>query len=240
MTDVPSELDLHAYLDDALDAEDRFAVEAHLADNPLLAAQVMGRLSQRTALRLLGQNPAPLPAEMLEKASRLYRRDRQLVRRCATALCAIGVMAASCAFLFGTGGPPAYIDLAVASHRVAMLRADMPSQIGTPALDAGEILANTRIALPALPDDWQVTDVQIFPAGAGAALLVAVRTGTGQPLSLFALRERSNAPETPDAVREGAQSVAYWRRGDMSYALTGEADPVALDRTAEILNQSWS
>lgn len=240
MTDAPSELDLHAYLDDALDAEGRFAVEAYLADNPLLAAQVMNRLSQRTALRLLGRDLAPLPAAMLDKANSLYRRDRQIFRRCAVALGGLGVLVATCAFLFSAGRPPAYIDMALASHRVAMMRADMPSQIGTPALDANEILANTRIALPALPADWRVTDVQIFPAGSSAALLVALRTGTGQPLSLFALRERSNAPETPDAVREGAQSVAYWRRGDMSYALTGEADPLALDRTAEILNQSWS
>ncbi len=240
MTDSPSQLDLHAYMDDALDAGRRFAIEAHLADNPALAAQVMGELSQRTALRLLTQDMAPLPAGMLEKASGLYGRARQSFWRRSATLGGASLMVATLAFIFVSGGPPAYVGMAVASHRVAMIRADMPSQIEAPALDAREILASTRIDLPTLPADWRVTDVQIFPAGNGAALLVAVKTATGQQLSLFALRERSNAPEIPDAVREGAQSVAFWRRGDMSYALTGEADPKALDQTAESLNQSWS
>jgi anti-sigma factor RsiW len=240
MIDEPSELDLHAYMDDALDAGRRFADETHLSDNPALAARVMGELSQRTALRLLGQDMAPLPAGLLTKATGLYGRSRQIFWRRAATVGGISLMAVTSAFLLISGRPPAYVGMAVASHRVAMMRADMPSQIEAPALDAREILASTRIALPTLPADWRVTDVQIFPAGDSAALLVAVRTAAGQQLSLFALRERSKAPEIPDAVREGAQSVAYWRRGDMSYALTGDTDPVALDRTAESLNQSWS
>ena len=43
------------------------------------------------------------------------------------------------------------------------------------------------------------------------------------------------SPEHPDAVREGEQSVAYWRRGDMSYALTGDQEPGLMDATAEAL-----
>jgi len=40
-------------------------------------------------------------------------------------------------------------------------------------------------------------------------------------------------------VRDGEQSVAYWRRGDLSYALTGEGEPEQIDATADALADSW-
>ncbi len=78
-----------------------------------------------------------------------------------------------------------------------------------------------------------------MPARFSRARISTCRIDEGQTLSIFALRQKSDAPERPDAVREGPQSVAYWRRGDMSYALTGEADPHAIDKTAEALAKSW-
>jgi len=240
MTDTPSELELHAYVDDQLDAERRFAIEAYLSDHPELAARMMGELSVRTGLRLLAQDPAPLPAELLEKGTGLHRQPRQSVWRRTAALGGLSLVAGAVAFLFLLGGPPDYVDMAVASHRLAMARAGAEVRTEGRVLDPKEILATTQIALPALPADWQVTDVQLFPTEEGPALLVAVKTVQGQPLSLFALRERSSAPRMPDAVRQGDQSVAYWRRGDMSYALTGEADPNTIDQTAEFLDRSWS
>jgi anti-sigma factor RsiW len=89
--------------------------------------------------------------------------------------------------------------------------------------------------MPQLPGDWRVTDVQLFPTDKAPALLMAVRTDEGRRMTIFAVREKSSAPERPDAVREGAQSVAYWRRGDMSYALTGDQEPGMMDETAEAL-----
>lgn len=239
MTEDPMELDLHAYVDDQLDAGRRFAIEVHLSDNPKLAARVMRELSTRTALRLLARDPAPPSAEMLETGGSLNRRARHPGWRAAAALGGLSLVAAVSGFLLMLDGPPGYVDMAVASHRLAMVRADMEPRAVAPVLNAGGILASTRITLPALPADWQVTDVQLFPTESGPALLVAVKTMNGQSLSIFALRERSNAPEIPDAVRQGAQSVAYWRRGDMSYALTGEADPNVVDQVAEFLNRSW-
>lgn len=241
MTDEPSEFDLHAYVDDQLDAGRRFAVEAHLADNPALAAYVMGELSTRTGLRLLGGNAVPLPPAIQQPTAAMGERpSRPFWRRGAPLGAGVALVAALSALLLLPSGRPAYVDMAVASHRVAMMRAHMTSQLETVALDHGEILKRTRIDLPALPADWHVTDVQIFPTGSGPALLVAVRTVEGRTLSLFAMRERSDAPEIPDAVREGYESVAYWRRGDMSYALTGEGEPGIMDKAAEGLNRLWS
>ena len=240
MTDEPSELDLHAYVDDQLDIGRRFAVETHLSGNPPLAARVMGELSTRTALRLLAHDGAAPSAAMLGKAESLGKPPRRPAWRKGFALGGASLAAAVFGFLLLPDAPPSYVDMALSSHRVAMMRAHMTSHAVPPALNTAEIMASTQINLPALPAHWHVTDVQIFPAGNGPALLVAIRTDQGEQLSIFAIRKRSNAPEIPDAIREGLQSVAYWRRGDMSYALTGEADPNAVDETAEFLNRSWS
>ncbi len=240
MTDPVSEMDLHAYVDDQLDTGDRFAVETHLSGHPELAAQVMGELSTRTGLQLLSTSAAPLPAALAAQAADLAAPPARSIWRRSLPF-AGGAMAATAAgLMLVPEGPPAYVDMALASHRVAMMRAHMVSQVEAPVLDYQEILASTQIHLPALPAHWQITDVQVFPTNGEPALMVAVRTDSGQTLSLFALRERSGAPAIPDAVREGSQSVAYWQRGDMSYALTGEDDPVQLDQTAEGLNRSWS
>ena len=237
MSEDFSELDLHAYVDGELDAERRFAVESYLSDHPPLAAKVMDELRRRTALRLLAYDRSSPSASAVRQAADLPTRSGRLFKR-GGALFAGLAIASACAFLLIPRKPPSYVDMAVASHRVAMIRAKMPSQIEAPRLDAREILSNTQIKLPALPRAWHVTDVQVFPTKGGPALLVAVRTMEGQNLSIFALHQRSSAPEIPDAVRAGRQSVAYWRQGDMSYALTGDDEPWALDRAAEGLDRS--
>ena len=240
MTEEPADHELHAYIDDELDDAGRFAVETHLAARPDLAARVMADLSTRTGLRLLAHRKEQLSGHLLDDSAALApSKARPFWRRAAT-VGGTGT-AAALALLLATGpSPPDYVDMAVASHRVALIRAHMDSQIEGQALDHHELLARTHIFLPTLPADWNVTDVQLFPAGKSPALLVAIRTGAGERLSIFATRQKSDAPAIPDTVREGNQSVAYWRRGDMSYALTGEGDPGTIDQEAERLNQYWS
>lgn len=239
-TDQPTQLELDTYVDGQLDLSRKYMVENHLSRNPALAAQVMADLGSQSALKILMGTVQEPSADMRDAAHQLVEwRPRPFWHKVAPFG---GVVAAGIAVLFALpiDGPPDYVGYAVASHRTAMVRAAMVSQIEAPHYDAKEILTNTRIDMPAIPAGWQVTDVQLFPSNDGPALLVAVRTGQGEPLSLYAVRARTSAPERPDAVREGAQSVAYWRRGDTSYALTGETDPVAIDATAEALTRSWS
>lgn len=242
-TEEPGEIDYEAYVDGQLDLGRKLAVEDHLARHPDLAARMMSDLGARSALQLLLGRQPPASARLIGLAERVeadpvrpfWRRGRAF-----GGVAALGLATAATLFLVQSDAPPGYVGHAVASHRTAMMRAAMASQVESPRFDAREILSNTRIAMPALPAGWRVTDVQLFPADRGPALLIAIRTTGGQPLSIFAVREQSEAPERPDAVREGAQSVAYWRHGDVSYALTGDEDPISIDAKAEALAQLWS
>lgn len=235
MTEHPTDLEIDAYVDGELDVERRFAVEAHLARQPVLAARVMHDLSARSALRMLSHDRRPLPAAMKALGARLAPRPKGWRRLMTAGVGAAGLAAGIAVWLAATDRPPSYVSYAVASHRIAMLRADMHSQIEAPRFDAREIALSTRIAMPPLPDGWHVTDVQLFPTDKAPALLMAIRTDEGRRMTIFAVHERTRAPERPDAIRDGGQSVAYWRRGDMSYALTGDQEPGKIDATAEAL-----
>ncbi|WP_426387152.1 anti-sigma factor family protein [Sphingobium sp. R-21] len=238
MTDRPTDMEIDAYIDGELDVERRFVVETHLSHQPDLAARVMGDLSIRSALRMLTHDRRPVPARLADMAGRLTRPQKSRWRGLMpTGLATSGLAAALAVWISGIERPPSYVNYAVASHRIAMLRADMRSQIEAPRFDAREVARNTRIAMPQLPDDWHVTDVQLFPTDKTPALLMAVRTETGHRMTIFAVHQKTAAPEHPDAVREGEQSVAYWRRGDMSYALTGDQEPGFMDATAEALTR---
>ena len=240
MADEPTEFELHAYIDGQIDPARRFAIESRLMHDPERAAWVMGELSSRTALQLLADDPRPVASGAVEQMSQLGVSPSKRFLRKGAIFGGLSLAAAASLVLAWPAGTPGYVDYAVSSHRIAMMRANMPSQIEAPLLDAKEIESSTSIDLPVLPADWRVTDVQLFPTDEGPALLVAVTAGDGQRLSLFALKSRSDAPRRPSAVREGPQSVAYWRRDDMSYALTGDGDPGAMDARAETLVQTRS
>lgn len=240
MIDEPGEAEIHAYIDGQLDAEGRFAVEDYLRRHPDRAAQVMGDLGRRSALQILARDRQPIPPRLAETAKALGMLRGARWRRWVP-LGGMAAGAAAAALLLAViTNPPAYVEDAVTSHRVALLRAGMDSQVEAPVFNAQEIRRATDIAVPAVPADWTVTDVQLFPTDRGPALLMAVLTKEGDRLSIFMQRRKNGAPQRPDAIREGAQSVAYWRRGDMSYALVGDSEPGEIDAKAEVLARTWS
>jgi len=240
-----AEAEIQAYLDGELELGRRLAVESHLASDPVAAQQFMEELRIRTSLRLLAAEMEEPSAAMVAAATRLTARlsegparglrhlwgGRIMQGLVAAALVAIVVLPVRDVM----ASPPDYIGDAVEAYRTGLLREAMASQVETPLIDTGEVRRNTRIRVPKLPEKWVVTDAQIFPSKDGPALQIMVRTPTDQKLSIFAVRADSEAPDEPTVVRHGGTSVAYWREGDMSYALTGGEEPDALDLAAEDL-----
>lgn len=248
--DPVTDADLHGFVDDQLPLPRRIAVEAWLAGRPEAAAQVMADMRLRDELRFaLTSADSPSPARTREMARRLERAvrwdatSRRLGRIAALGLFAMLGWAAHAQW--GTLGvresvasapPPAFVGNAVMAHRTTLVRADMRSQPETAGFDPAEILRATAIALPTLPADWRVTDVQIFPSPFGPSVELSLEAeGVGQ-VSLFAVR-----PGGFDVVRAASAELdgftaAYWQLGEVAYGLVGAPGERAdLERAADRL-----
>ena len=238
-TDPIDKKDIDAYIDGELDIEHRLTVEDYLSRHPDLAAQVMAYSRDRSALQLLGRQDFNLSRSLAETTKRIHKEGRGFRRRSFMGLVAmIMILGIAVGAMNITSPPPSYIGLAAESHRSIEDRVSLAAH--KPISDRAQaLLSASRIAIPKLPSDWQVFDVELVRMAEAPALLLAVQTGDGHTLSILAIRERSSAPRSPDTIRDGRQSVAYWRKGDFSYALTGEGDPGKIDATADALASSW-
>ncbi len=132
----------------------------------------------------------------------------------------------------------AFIEEADASAQASLMRQQMASQIESVKLDRAEILRVTGLALPALPADWRVIDVQLFPSHMGTALTVSLQTPQGQALALYATRAETPAEALPLLERREGRALAYWEQGPMAYALSGEiASAQVLALAAELADE---
>jgi anti-sigma factor RsiW len=252
MTDPITEADLHAFVDDQLDVARRIEVEDHLAQHPDVAARVMADMRSRDALKLVfGRLPAPPSHRVLDAARRLERSLawREIGLRCRQAaavalLIGLGWFAHEKAGLFeitdteASPKPPAFVADALHSHDTALLRARMVSQLETPDYDTAEILREAGIAMPSLPAEWRVTDVQLFPSQAGHSVEVALDAEALGRISLFAARTSTFGVIAPTVARFAASRTVYWQSGPFVYALTGTASESALERAAVKLADS--
>lgn len=251
MPDISAQ-ELEAYVDGELDLDRQLAVEAHLAQSPIAAARVMEEKKLQTALRLANRAPVDMPAELSQMAAQLGERldglaykprslfglSRLTPRRFVTGAIAAGVVASLVPLTLphvAAASPPEYVSDAVMAFHTGMLRASMVSQHEIPVFDRRDVQRNTGIRVPVLPDGWQVADVQLVPSDDGPALQIMVRTKDQRTVSIFAVRNKADAPARPISIRRGAASVAYWRNGDIAYALTGMEGTAALDLAAEDL-----
>lgn len=239
-TDKVDDMEIEAYIDGELDLSRRLAVEDHLSRHPDLAAKVMADFRNRSALQLLTRADVILSRSLSGTVEKIRKEGRMFwYRRPALGLAAMAIVALTgVVVLERNNRPPSYINLAVTSHRTLADRIGFG--VNKPVSERTHtLLLASRIAVPRLPSDWRVTDVELLDARTEPAILIAVKTAEGHHLSILAIRKRSSAPRDPDTVRNGGQSVAYWRKGDFSYALTGEGDPDQIDATADALADSW-
>lgn len=123
---------------------------------------------------------------------------------------------------------------AVMPHRTALLWTGTRPQPEGPEYDLDEIFAAMRIAVPPLPPDWQVLDMQVFPTAAGPGAKLAVAAGDLGMLSLFATRLKGPGA-TPTTAHRCGETVAYWRTGHLTYALIGTASGGRVERAAHSL-----
>lgn len=249
VNDPVTNLDLDAYVDEQLEPGRRIEVEAWLAARPDSAARVMADLRSRDELRLAlalpGASGKPSTSDAARRLERGLRRGRIFARF---------QQAAAVALLIGAGWaaneiagplmvtesvasapPPAYVEEAMRAHGTSSLRAAMVSQPEVPDYDPDEIRAMTAIVMPALPKDWRVKDVQVFPSSFGPSVELAAETGEFGPVSLFAVRPGTFDVVKPTVAPNGQISAAYFQIGEVAYAVVAAGDARELDRAAERL-----
>lgn len=241
-----TDVDLHAYVDDQLDAARRLEVEDYLAGNPEAAASVMSMLRMRDALRLCVQAPltatGPLrdSGQRLEQALRRQAAWRAMTRAMTRAGgLAAAVLALVSVFAAATMGllPPsrsanaaeaAFVDDALDAQRALLARQRMASQLETPRLDIREIEAVAGLTLPPLPANWRLRDVQLYPWDEGYSLgLTAEIEGIG-PITLFVAPVQWLGKGALRTSRQAGEHVVYWRTGTLGFALSGQATSPAL------------
>jgi hypothetical protein len=208
-----SDADLADYAEGRLAGNRRRAVEGMLACNPDLAAQVMTRMhmagGSRPPRRRRGMTTAALVLGLVAGLgsgaglAAISRQDHDGWRE------------------LDGGDPPGYLEDAAESREASRLREDMASQVETPRLDAGEIRRTLRVALPRLPDEWLVRDVQVFPTDDGPSVNLVVVTPQGRRLELFAVRAPASGEGRPEIAQRGREVVAFWERGESAYVLAG-------------------
>ncbi|GEO13971.1 anti-sigma factor family protein [Microvirga aerophila] len=245
MTDPVTEIDLLAYVDDQIDVARRIEVEHYLAHNPEAAAQVMADLEARDLLRLsLAEEPKRPPEQMLQAARRLerglgWREFAMRLRRIAAVVALIGFGWFAHAQI-GLGitdseaspKPPAFVEDALHSHQTALLRARMSTQPEAVAYDPAEILVETGIAIPRLPNDWDVRDTQVFPSRDGHSIEISIDADDLGRVSLFAANVPVFNVIDPTIARFQDAKTVYWQSGQHAYALTGTGSDKAIEQAA--------
>ncbi len=251
MIDPITENDLTAFVDGQLDGMRRLDVEAHLARNPETAAQIMAELHDRDALRqAFAILPGPGPERNRAAARRLdrtlaWRRLGDRLRRAAVIALLVGT-----GWLAHSDGPflgvpdtfaspvdPALVADARHAREAAQVRARIAAQRGdqAQAYDRAGIAAATGIALPDLPTDWTVRDVQIVPARNGTGIEVMIDAGKLGEVSLFATRSLDGHVAPSEVTSPGDGETAYWTAGHSAYALSGGQDHAGLESAAREL-----
>lgn len=242
--------DLAAYVDDQLDPHRRIAVAAHLARNPILAAEVMGDLRLRDELRLAlaltEPRATPATTQAARRLARAMGQDR-LMRRlgriaAVTALFGLGWLAhnglgpLSVGVINASEPPPAFVEAALSAHTTSRLRIGMESQPEVPDFDPAEIRAATGIVLPEVPAGWTVQDVQVFPSPQGPSVEMSLDAGSLGAVSLFAVRPGRFTVLQPQAALRSGATVAWFQIGEVAHVLvsTGAAS-AELEAGAELL-----
>lgn len=250
MVDPITDNDLTAFVDGQLDVMRRLDVEAHLARNPETAAAVMAALHNRDTLReAFARHPGPGPERNRAAARRLdrslaWRRVGDRLRRAAVIALLVGAGWLAHSDPGSLGVPdtfaspvdPALVADARNAREAAQIRARLASQHTVPAAyDRSGIAAATGIALPPLPADWTVRDVQIVPARNGAGIEVMIDAGALGEVSLFATRRNERAAEPGAVTSPGEGETAYWSVDRSAYALSGGHDHAGLQDAARRL-----
>ncbi|MEW5879552.1 MAG: anti-sigma factor [Pseudomonadota bacterium] len=252
MTETVNEDKLHAYVDGALDAEERRAVDAYLAAHPDEAARVRAYVAQNQMLHRLFDpvldEPHALrvgsPARAAD-AARAWRRLGGIAATLALGI-AIGYVARG---QFGRGVAPAAPGIAQQAvlahatylpevrHPVEVVAAEEQHLVGWLSKRLGASVRAPSLAAAG----YQLLGGRLLPAagevGNAPVALFMYENAQGRRLSLLVRRESSNRDTAFRFSQSGETGVFYWIDGPFGYALAGNLDKDSLASVARLVYQ---
>ncbi len=235
-----SESELHAYIDGALDAEQRRAVEDAIAAAPALAEQIAAYRADKLMLkRIYGPLiDRPVPQEWLALARTPLQPER---RRVSWRL--VGSIAAAILVLLGMAS---YWGLrSTQSHEIVQIamearqnafRADRVIAVepnGRYDRELSEAVA-TRVHVPDLARmGYRLASIRIYanaPNGRAAELMY--RDGENRLFTLYL--SRSNGKERFDQFPRDGLRVCIWQDEVLSMVMAGDMSTAAMQRLASL------
>ena len=253
MTERPipvTEDELHAYVDDSLDAAARAAVEAHLEGHPEDAERVRGYRADREILHALYDTvlDEPIPPAMLCR-HRLHQRP--WIGRAAAALLGVVVGGAGGWWLNDSAGGRAALgglfaeDALVAHivyapeirHVVEVAASDEAHLVGWLSKRVG-----TPIKAPRLDEaGFELVGGRLVPAARAPVAQFMYENTKGERLTLYLRHFDTSDRETAFRYdRRGDVGALYWIHSPLGYAVVGEMDREALLKLAKLVYMQFS
>lgn len=224
----PSENELHAYVDEQLDAAHRNEVERWLAQSPDEMARVAAWRRQKAALRaafdpVLDETP---PQRLLRAA----RPARRIPLRFAAA---IGWLAIGGALGYALHGAPPIAPRTLAhsaaiAHAVYMPEVRHPVEVGaeqeTHLVQWLSKRLGTSLKVPDFSaQGFDLVGGRLLPGERGPVAQFMYQDAQGRRLTLYVRNDAAENRETAFRyAHEGRIGVFYWLDGHLGYALSGE------------------
>ena len=241
-----NEEDLHAYVDEALPAVRRAAVDAWLAEHPADAERVRAYRAQKQAIKALFAPVAdePLPPQLLALAAQplrptVNRKFWPNLKFSGWPSLAAGILLL---LVGGAGGWLAHGQLGGGerlarqvplSHQAAVAHVVYSPDVRRPvevAAEQEEQLVKwlskrlgTAVKPPKLGGvGYELVGGRLLPGNAGPVAQFMYQDATAQRLTLYVTTESAGQPQTGFRfAREGQVNVFYWVDGQFGYALSG-------------------
>ncbi|SDH50654.1 anti-sigma factor family protein [Pseudomonas panipatensis] len=232
---IPSENDLHAYVDDQLDASRRQWIETWLANHPEDARRVEGWKRDAQQLRAaLAVGALPAPAAALDPARIRQRlRSRRLSRLAVAAslLLALGIggLGGWQAREMNLAGGEAPMRDAVQAYRLFATDGS-GMRLDTGAGENLDVWLGRYLEHASLPADLgrlglRAVGARLLATEEGAAALLVYQDPQGRRLSVFIRPPGATHRKLPRGERhDGELLTRYWSQGDYNYALVARRD----------------